>query len=291
VEVRSELAEAQSRAAAQQQHSEELAAAAAEQMARLQLEMRVLCAERDGGLWGRPVSHGPQEIDGDASRQERGAGGTGNGEDGTAGSSAAAGQEPAYASPPSRGHTAAGGARPRADGRPTGREEAAKLSLLAKVSRSPHKLRDARPPMTILERFAHVKIEIGLSQTLNMIETVHAAFELLGLNHPHEHGSGRGHSHDPYGLHGPTVVEESLCLPECLEEIETVLGLGPPSVDLSDRSRSPTYRQRQEQQQERRERAARFEARLRELDALGHDDVDDFEPGGSPSNTEDYSDT
>ena len=47
--------------------------------------------------------------------------------------------------------------------------------------------------MTLLERFAHVKVEIGLSRTLNMIETSRIALELLGIEPP---------------------MEESLCLPE-----------------------------------------------------------------------------
>jgi len=103
------------------------------------------------------------------------------------------------------------------------------IALPGAVSRSPHLLRGMRPPMTLLERFAHVKIEVGLDPTLNLVQTAEAACELLGIQ--------------------PDANEEhALRLPEVLLDLETALGLGPPTVDLSESSRSPAQRARQSRQ-------------------------------------------
>lgn len=83
--------------------------------------------------------------------------------------------------------------------------------------------------MTLLERFAHVKVEVGLDPTLNLVQTAEAACELLGIQ--------------------PDANEEhALRLPEVLLDLETALGLGPPTVDLSESSRSPAQRARQSRQ-------------------------------------------
>ena len=213
------------------------------QLATLREQMRRLLEERDAGKWAAPpnAQAPPYPVPSDQPPRH-----TGGAHDGAASASG-------YGSPPSR--------PPHLE---HGTQHGVKLALLDSVSRSPQKLRDERPPMTLLERFAHVKVEIGLSPTLNMIETAHAASVLLGFE--------------------PPADDESLCLPSYLEDIETCLGLGPPAIDLSDRARSPSYRARQLQVHERRQRAECFEARLRELEALDalNEDAqhDAFDPDG-----------